>query len=161
MRVSGEPVGTSGRHGERARLMKAPLRKMLAQEIGARSAMARGVVVLDASVTGLAPALREANILVVAVPAGTEKEEIKSLYLPHRILLTGNPRAFLEDAPIYEYGIVSLAKLKSIDADRSYTRNRTARLVSKSLSTYGLWAKGAKFLLELRDDGRHRLKKLE
>jgi hypothetical protein len=146
---------------ERARPMKEQLRKLLAQEIVARSTMARGVVVLDESVTGLAPALREANIMVIEVPAGTEEDEIKRLYLPHRIFVTRNPRAFREDAPIHEYGIVSLAKLKSVDVDRSYTRNRTARLISKSLSAYGLWAKGAKFLLELRDDGKRKLKKLE
>jgi hypothetical protein len=141
--------------------MKEHLRKILAQEIVARSTMARGVVVLDQGVSGLASALREANILVVEVPEGMDREEIKALYLPHRILVTKNPRAFLEHALIHEYGIVSLAKLKSIDPDPSYTRNRTARRISKSLSAYGLWAKGAKFLLELRNNKKPKLKELE
>jgi hypothetical protein len=90
-----------------------------------------------------------------------DPQERKALYQPHRILVTKNPCAFLEDAPIQEYGIVSLAKLKSIDTDPYYTRNRTARRISKSLSAYGLWAKGAKFLLELRSNKKPKLKELD
>jgi hypothetical protein len=51
-------------------------------------------------------------------------------------------------------------KLDPIDSAPSYRTNKTVQLLSKAMSQYGLWAKGAKFLLELREDGSHELKEL-
>lgn len=123
--------------------------------------MARGVIVLDENVAVLAAALREANIKVVEIPAGTEDTLIIQNFLFHRILVTRNTRDFLEEAPIHEYGIISLEKLSFIDSSPAFSTNKTARLISQAISGYGLWAKGAKFLLELRDDGNHVLTSLE
>jgi hypothetical protein len=135
--------------------------KRLAQQIVDRSAMARGVVVLDETVAGLASALREANIKVVELPAGTADAVMRQAYLFHRILVTSNTKEFLEEAPIHEYGIVSLEKLTFIDPSPSFATNITAQMISQAISAYGLWTKGAKFLLELRDDGQHELTPLE
>jgi hypothetical protein len=123
--------------------------------------MARGVIVLDSNVVGLAAALREANIKVVEIPAGTPEAVVRHGYLPHRILVTSNAKDFLDDAPIHEFGVVSLEKLKSIDTSPSFANNATAQLISRGISGYGLWSRGAKFLLELRDDGNHVLTPLE
>jgi hypothetical protein len=123
--------------------------------------MARGVIVLDESVAGLAPALREANIKVVELPAGTADAVIRQNYLFHRILVTRNAEDFVEEAPIHEYGIISLEKLKCIDSSPSFATNETARLISHEISAYGLWTKGATFLLVLRDDGKHELTPLQ
>lgn len=133
----------------------------MAKQIVDRSAMARGVIVLDENVAELAPALREANIRVVEMSAGTADAVIRQNYLFHRILVTRNAKDYLEEAPIHEYGIVSLEKLTFIDPSPSFATNKTARLISQVISAYGLWAKGAKFLLELRDDGKHELTSLE
>jgi hypothetical protein len=135
--------------------------RRLARQITNRAAMARGVIVLDEGLAGLAPALREANIKVVEIPSGTEDEVIIQSYLPHRILVTRNKKPFLEHAPICEFGVVSLEKLSSIDPSTSFADNKTAKLISREISRNELWSKGAKFLLELRDSGRHRLKPLE
>jgi hypothetical protein len=135
-------------------------RLRVARQIIDRRAMARGVVVLDENVFGLESALRGANILVVKLPLGLADDRIKKQLLSHRIVITKNPSAFVEDASVYEYGVVALDKLDSIDSAPDYAKNRTAQLISKALSGYGLWAKGAKFLLELHDDGNHVLEEL-
>jgi hypothetical protein len=134
--------------------------KRLAKQIVDRSRMARVVIVLDDTVAGLASALQEANIKVVEIPAGTDAL-IRKNYLYHRIVVTRNTKDFVEEAPIHEYGIVSLEGLKFIDPDPSFVKNQTARLISRAISEYHLWSKGARFLLELRDDGKHRLSFLE
>ena len=97
-------------------------RQQMARQIVDRAAMARGVIVLDSNVVGLAAALREANIKVVEIPAGTPEAVVRHGYLPHRILVTSNAKDFLDDAPIHEFGIVSLEKLKSIDTSPSFAR---------------------------------------
>jgi hypothetical protein len=135
--------------------------KRVAKQIVDCRAMARGVIVLGKDAAALAPALREANIKVVEIPAGTADSAIMQDYLPHRILVTRNAKGFMEWAPIHEYGIVSLEKLTSINPSPSFAANKTARLISQGISAYGLWAKGATFLLELRDDGEHELALLE
>jgi hypothetical protein len=136
-------------------------RKRLAREFVGRSAMARGVIVFDENLAGLASALREANIKVVEIPAGTTDALIIQNYLFHRILVTKNTKDFLEQAPIHEYGIISLEGLSFVDASPSFAENKTARLISQAISKSKLWSRGAKFLLELRDDGKHRLSSLE
>lgn len=136
-------------------------RKWLEERIVARSTLARGVIVLDSSVAVLASALSEANIKVVELPENASDRVSRKNYLTHRILVTRSPENFLEEAPIYEYGIVSLEKLGRIDANPSFASNQTARLISQALNSNRLWTKGAKFLLELRDDGEHELTPLE
>jgi len=136
-------------------------RQRLARQIVDRAAMARGVIVLDSNVVGLAAALREANIKVVEIPAEISEAVVRHGWLPHRILVTHDAKDFLNDAPIDEFGIVSLEKLKSIDTSPSFADNLTAQLISRGISGYGLWSRGAKFLLELRDDGNHVLTPLE
>jgi hypothetical protein len=136
-------------------------RRRLVRQLVDRSAMARGVIVLDADLTGLTPALREANIKVVEIPPGTKDTLVVRNYLFHRVVVTRNTKDFLEDAPIHEYGIISLEGLTFIDMSPSFAENRTARLISQEISKKKLWSKGARFLLELRDDGKHRLSFLE
>ncbi len=77
------------------------------------------------------------------------------------ITYEGCRKEFVEEAPIHEYGIVSLEALSVIDMIPSFAANPTARLISQGISTYRLWSKGAKFLLALRDDGKHVLSVLE
>lgn len=122
--------------------------------------MARGVIVLDKGLFGLDPALRGANIKVVKSPSRFRDDVIKQLFLCHRIIATRKPAKFVQDAPVYEYGIVALDRLSCIDMASEYSRNKTVQLLSRALSQYGLWAKGAKFLLELHDDGYHVLTEL-
>jgi hypothetical protein len=129
----------------------------IAKQILSRKAMARGVVVLDENLVGLESALREANIQVVKSSAGLSDYQNKEQFLSHRILITKKALDFIDDAPVYEYGVVALDKLAFIDPAQEYSKNKTVQLISKALSKYGLWAKGAKFLLELHGDGKHQL----
>ncbi len=134
--------------------------KRLAEQIVARATLARGVVVLDEDLLGLESALRGANIIVVTPPSGLSDDSMKKLLLFHRIVVTRNPADFIDDAPVYEYGVIALDRLSSIDPAPEYSKNKTVQLISRAMSKYGLWAKGAKFLLELHDDGNHVLKEL-
>lgn len=131
-----------------------------AEQIIARRTLARGVVVLDEALSGiLGAALKDANIKVVPT-AGWGEQDIKEQLLPHRIMVTTNPAGFVDDAPVYEYGVVALDKLACIDSSPAYRTNPTVQLLSMAISKYGLWAKGARFILELRDDGNHALRDL-
>jgi len=133
----------------------------IAEQIRARANLARGVVVLDDNVRELKAALRDANILVVVPASGTlADEDWRDHLLFHRILVTTAPDDFKYDAPVYEYGIIALNKLKVIDSAPTRRKNRTVRLISRAMSRYKLWARGAKFLLEIRDDGKHLLEEL-
>lgn len=132
-----------------------------ADHIRARRQLARGVVVLDAGLDGLKSALREANILVVECPEAVADDKQRETLLSHRILITRRPDEFIDDAPVHEFGIVSVGKLRCIDCHPRYRENQTAKLISRALSRYRLWAKGARFLLELREEGEHRLQPLD
>jgi hypothetical protein len=119
-------------------------RQRIARQIVQRSAMARGVLVVD-DVQTLASALRGANIKVVVPPSGMKDEKIKEDLLFHRIIVTRNSADFIHDAPIHDYGIISLANLPFVDSTPEYAKNKTAQMISKALSDYSLWSKGAKF----------------
>ena len=128
----------------------------IAELILSRARLTRGVVVLDKDLWALESALKDANIHVIRLRPGWTKEQL----LSHRIVVTQNPDRFFYDAAVYDFGVIALNKLKHIDSDPSYKKNKTVRLLSRAMSRYKLWAKGAKFLLELRENGKHRLEEL-
>ena len=136
------------------------LKSLLVEQIISHAAMSRGVLVVDESIQCLAPALRGANIKVIVFERETSDKDVNRELLSHRILVTSDPADFVDDAPIYEYGIVSLKKLSILDPAPDYSQNSTAQMISKAISKFRLWTKGAMFLLKLRDDGRHRLREL-
>ncbi len=131
-----------------------------AERIVAHRNMARGVVVLDDNAAALESALRAANILVVTPPTNWSDPVIREQLLSHRMIITTTPAEFVDDAPVYEYGIIALDKLSSIDPALDYAKHTTVRLISTALTKFGLWARGVKFLLELHDDDNHVLKEL-
>jgi hypothetical protein len=63
---------------------------------------------------GLKEALKGANFRVISVPKGT--------FLGHRILVTKNTKDFIDFAPVYDFGIISLEGLNFIDREREYSR---------------------------------------
>jgi len=102
----------------------------------------------------------EANIIVVKPDGGLSDHLMKKLWLTHRIVATRTPADFIDDAPVYEYGVIALDRLSFIDPAPEYSNNKTVHLISRAMGDYGLWARGAKFLLELHDDGNHVLREL-
>ena len=110
--------------------------KQLRKQIMAQAGRHRGVIVLDHDVEVLASALGNANLFVVTLPAGTPDCDAKGRYIADRIVVTTRPETFVWEAPIHEYGIVSVEKLESIDTSLSYKTNKSARLISKAISTY-------------------------
>lgn len=100
------------------------------------------MVVLDGDLDGLKNALREANLLVVNGPALLPNEGQRELLLCHRLLVTRRPVSFMGDAPVYEYGIVSVKGLRFIDSNPIYGKNKTAKLISTALSRHRLGTKG-------------------
>ncbi len=79
------------------------------------TAMSRGLLVVDENVQFLANALQAANIKVLIPRSGMLDDLIKTELLSNRILVTRNTKGFIYDASSYEYGIISLDKLKYID----------------------------------------------
>lgn len=126
-----------------------------AQRVAERYAMSRGVLVVDENIEALAAALREANIRVITPRKGTLDAQIKTELLPGRILVTKNTKDFKDEASSYEYGIISLDKLKFIDTEKSPAKNSTVALISKAIIKHNLWAKRHGFLLTLHDSGEH------
>lgn len=125
-----------------------------------KTAMARAVLVVDENVKSLAPALREANFRIVVPPEAMSDEDIKASMMSHRILVTKNTKDFLKDAPIFEYGIISLEALKFIDSDMTYKKNSTARMISEAISEFNLVSERGGFVLFLKPEGSHVFKKL-
>jgi len=62
-----------------------------------------------------------------------------------RILITRNHKDFVDLAPIYDFGIISLSGL-FLDKDET-TKNETARLISKTITDHSLWSKNKAFLV--------------
>jgi hypothetical protein len=69
-----------------------------ARQIVDRAGMARGVIVLDADLKGLASALRGANIKVVMFPPSDRNQKSPEELLYHRIVVTKRPADFIDDA---------------------------------------------------------------
>ena len=126
-----------------------------------RSGMARATVVVDENVNYLADPLRKYHNFRVVVPmAGMSDEYIKNNLLGHRILITNNTKDFINDASSYDYGIISLEKLKYIDPTDS-AKNITCKLISDAVVENDLISIGSNFICVLSPDGKHSLKHIE
>jgi len=114
----------------------------------------RGVIVLDKNLSNLKESLNDKNIHVITIPQKTKKDEIKKLYLTRRILITNNPQKFIYDASAYEYGIISIKKLKYKNKDFIIS------IINKILSKYRLFSKYHGFIIEPDEKGRGKIKNL-
>jgi hypothetical protein len=123
-------------------------------------AMSRGLLVLDENVQVLVGPLRAANIRVIVPRAGMDDSEIKTELLPGRILVTKNAKDFVYDASSYEYGIISLDKLRFIDPNPDPAKNKTVALISRALIDQELWHKRHGFILILSEKGSHKYRDL-
>jgi hypothetical protein len=130
------------------------------KEAKVREAMSRGLLVVDENVQALAAALRAANIRVIVPRAGMSDADIKTELLPSRIIVTRNAKDFIYDASAYEYGIISLDKLKLIDSEPNPAKNVTVALISRAIIDFHLWTKHPAFILILEDTGKHRFQEL-
>lgn len=89
--------------------------------------MARAVFVVDENVDFLGPSLKEANFRVFVPHKGMTDPQIKEELLAHRIIVTRNTKDFIDDAPIYDYGIIGLEGLPFVDSAPKLANNTTAR----------------------------------
>jgi hypothetical protein len=126
-----------------------------------RPVFARAVLVVDEGVACLAAALKEANFLVISVDSRIREDGFRRSLLSDRILVTASTPAFLEDAPIVEYGIIGLDALPAVDAVGTYKKNTTARMISTAFTKHCLVAKQYGFVLMLKPDGEHVFCRLE
>ena len=125
-----------------------------------RVGMARATIVVDENVAFLAAPLKHHfNFRTVVPKSGMEDEKIKNDLLGHRILITKNTSDFKADAPVYDYGIISLEKLPFIDPDQG-DKNTTCKLISEAVSKHKLVSR-SHFVLTLKPDGKHQLTILE
>ena len=121
--------------------------------------MARGTVVVDENARELIPALKLANLHVFTPPPGMKDEDLAPL-VAGRILITKNPRDFIEHAPVYDFGIIALDKLKFVDPSPDLATNQTVRLINKALSQLSLFSRRTCFYCTLHDTGKPTLEDL-
>jgi hypothetical protein len=124
-----------------------------------RISMSRGIVMLDENVLALETALQASNLRVLKPRPGEPDEHIKER-LAKNIIITKNAKDFVGDASMYEYGIISLDKLKFIDPEPSPKKNKTVTLINAALKDFKLWSKGHGFIVVLNPNGRHRYQDL-
>lgn len=125
-----------------------------------REATSRGVLVVEENVQTIAVPLRAANIRVIVPRPGMTDDVIKSELLPGRIFVTKSAEDFIYDASSYDYGIVSLDKLESVDPTSDPAKNTTVTLISRALIEHKLWTKRHGFILVLAENGKHRYQDL-
>jgi hypothetical protein len=132
----------------------------LAKESSIRTGMARGFLIVDENVAFLEPSLEQANFHVDTPDKGLDDPLIKKRMLGNRIFVTKNTKHFLNDAPVYDYGIIGLEALTFIDPAPTYKENVTAQLISAAYREFSLHAERGGFVLMLRSDGKHKFKRL-
>lgn len=122
--------------------------------------MARGFLIVDENVSFLEKPLEEANFHVDTPDKGWEDPKIKKRLLGNRIIVTRNTKDFIDDAPVYDYGIIGLEGLPFIDSSPTYAQNATAKLISKVYREFKLHSERSGFILKLRPDGKHVFERL-
>jgi len=80
-------------------------------------------------------------------------ENVAKEILDGRIFETDNPSAFIEWARIYDFGIIALDNLKSVDATDDPARNVTAKAIIAAIMNHQLWSRGKAFKGTLYDGG--------
>jgi hypothetical protein len=117
--------------------------------------MARGLLVVDESLSQLVAPLTELGIRVIEPLRGESDQDIAQRLLPGRIFLTRNIKDFARYAYGMEFGIISLDGLDFVDPQPDESKNLTVKIILNALLTYELWSKRNGFILELKDDGNH------
>ncbi|MFN4259526.1 MAG: hypothetical protein ACK4RK_09515 [Gemmataceae bacterium] len=115
------------------------------------------LLVLDKGLFALESSLVEAGVHVIKVDPKASSEETAGL-LQHRVLVTRRPKAFLERAPIEEYGVVSLKKFGPDDGSGVW-KAKAVTAVIEALTKYNLWW-SVSYVLELHASGDHQLEEL-
>lgn len=115
--------------------------------------MARGYLVVDENVLSLAAPLEKLNMHVVIPPKGMEDANIAKMLLGGRILVTANPDDFIEQAPVFDFGIIALDKLKFIDKSQDGINNRTVKAINAAIIKHSLWSKSKAFKVTLNESG--------
>jgi hypothetical protein len=121
---------------------------------------ARGVLVLTKELAFLEGALAEADFHVLVAPDDVGDFDAKTALLAMRILVTTGPAAFLDDAPVLDYGVISLEALPALDQAPDLADNTTARMISTAITDLDLLAEPGGFLVELLPEAEHRLQRL-
>ena len=122
--------------------------------------MARGFLVVDENVSFLEHPLEQANFHVDTPDKGLSDAKIKKRMLGNRVLVTKNTKDFLDDAPVYDYGIIGLEALSFVDPAPKYEQNKTAQMISSAYREFELHSERSGFVLMLRPDGNHLFKRL-
>ena len=74
--------------------------------------MARGVLVLDGSLSSCGPQLRAHNFRVITLPAGEMDADRKEMVLCQRTFITRTPRELEYDVPVLEFSLIDASDVK-------------------------------------------------
>jgi hypothetical protein len=117
--------------------------------------------VLHENVRFLGNSLTEANFHVVITDSRLDEDfDTRMAVLSHRLLITKNTAAYIDDAPVLDYGIIELDALPFINPAVEYKTNRTAQLISHAILDFDLVLERCGLLLMLKQDGNHVFKRL-
>ena len=117
----------------------------------------RCVLLLDNSTAVLAAALKDANFWAVRVPTGMSLAafETRDLALSGRILVTSDTEAYIDDAPVLDYGIIGLDALGVMHAGEGYADNTTVKMLSRAVTRHRLASRSPAGVIMLVPEGEH------
>ena len=112
---------------------------------------------LDNSTAVLAAALKDANFWAVRVPTGMSLAafETRDLALSGRILVTSDTEAYIDDAPVLDYGIIGLDALGVMHAGEGYADNTTVKMLSRAVTRHRLASRSPAWVIMLVPEGEH------
>jgi len=121
-------------------------------------AMGRGTLIIDECVKELALPIKNKNIHVIEPLPGEKDNDIIERLLPNRIIVTKNPKDFINHASSYDIGVIDVSKLKFIDP--SPKNNKTVQIISDAIIKFDLWSIRHGFIITLHENGKHLFKDL-
>ena len=123
-----------------------------------RLSAARGYVVLDEDLAFLEQPLRNQNFMVTTLPSGMLHEDVLKL-LSNRVFITKNFEPFEYDAPVHDFGLISVRSLRLLEPAQE--DSPTAKVISRAWKDFSLTSERFRYLLRLQPSGEHVFERLE
>jgi hypothetical protein len=122
-----------------------------------RKGSRRAVLVLDDSVSFLAPALRVANFWAFRAPPGVTLADfaMRDILLARRILITRNAPDYLDDAPVLDFAIIGLDALPEVFTSDTYLGSATVKMLSRAVTRHRLASRPPAWITMLVPEGEH------
>lgn len=118
----------------------------------------KATIFIDENLYQLKDGLKDYGFKVILLEKGMSDEKIKEL-AEGWLILTKNEKDFIDDAKAFDYDIISIRTIKYIDTNKT-RKNSTVKKIADAIRYSGISLKKGNFLLEVFDNGKHRLQSL-